>query len=113
MIEHKDVVLAVLGTSAGLSGLVLVFLGLVVSAYGGLAGDVPQAVKRPLRRTGWLILSAFLLGTGCTGAATWWLTRLREGDNVTLYAATVSLFVAQLLALVLATVWTLRKLLWD
>jgi hypothetical protein len=31
VVGHKDVVIAILGVSAGLSGLVLVFLGLVLN----------------------------------------------------------------------------------
>ena len=33
MVAHKDVVLALVGVSAALSGLLLVFLGLVVGTY--------------------------------------------------------------------------------
>jgi uncharacterized membrane protein len=111
VVEHKDVVLAILGASAGLSGLVLVFLGLVVAAYGGLAGDTPSAVRTPLRRTGWVIFLAFALGIACVAVATVWLLRL--GGNQSLYVATASLFVVQLVALVIASAWTLKELLWD
>lgn len=111
MVQHKDVVLALLGASAGLSGLVLVFLGLVVAAYGGLAGDTPRAVRAPLRRAGWVILSAFALGVACVATAVLWLLLLTGAQA--LYVLTVGLFLAQLAALVFASVWTLRELLWD
>ena len=111
MVEHKDVVLAIVGASAALSGLVLVFLGLVVGAYGGLAGDTPKAVKKPLRTTGWVVLVAFIVGIACAGAGTAWLIMLDAGEP--LYALTVILFLAQLVSLIVASVWTLKELLWD
>jgi hypothetical protein len=111
VVAHKDVVLAVLGASAALSGLLLVFLGLVVSAYGGLAGDTPAAVKTPLRRTALVGLASFALGLLCVVAATIWLIQLTGGTG--LYVLTIGLFLAQLVSLVVATGWTLRELLWD
>jgi hypothetical protein len=111
VVEHKDVVLALLGASAGLAGLVLVFLGLVVSAYGGLSGDTPAAVKRPLRGVGRFLLVDFALGLVCVALATVWLVELTAG--MALYAATLVLFVAQLAGLAGSTVWTVKKLLWD
>lgn len=111
MVEHKDVVLAVLGASAGLSGLLLVFLGLIVAAYGGLPGDTPAAVKTPFRRTAWVLLVAFGIGIACIVVASAWLFQL-TGGNV-LYVTTDVLFVAQLAGLTVGTIWTLKELLWD
>lgn len=111
MVAHKDVVLALLGASAALSGLLLVFLGLVIGAYGGLPGDTPRVVKTPYRRTGAVILVAFAVGILCLVAATWWLLQLTGGQG--LYVVTVGLFIAQLLTVCAATVWTLKELLWD
>ncbi len=109
-VAHKEVVLAYLGASAGLAGLVLVFLGLVVAAYGGLAGDTPRAVRQPLRRTGRVVLAPFLAGILCMlGAGAW----LLWPDPQWLYVGTVSLFCLQLVSLAGAAVWTLRELLWD
>lgn len=110
-VVHKDVVLAYLGASAGLAGLVLVFLGLVVAAYGGLAGDTPKSVKQPLRRTGRVVLAPFALGILCMLAAGTWL--LCPDGLGWLYALTAMLFMLQLVALASAAVWTLRELLWD
>jgi hypothetical protein len=110
-VEHKDVVLAVLGASAALAGLVLVFLGLVVAAYGSLAGDTPKAVKAPLRRTGRVVLAPFGLAIVCMVAATLWL--VRSGRSEGLYVTTLALFLTQLCALVGSALWTLRELLWD
>lgn len=111
MVEDKDVVLAFLGASAALAGLVLVFLGLVTAAYGALAGDTPKAVKKPLRRTGRVVLVPFGLAVACMAVATVWL--LLSKPNEGLYVATVTLFLAQLASIVGAALWTLRELLWD
>jgi hypothetical protein len=110
-VEHKDVVLGLLGASAALAGLVLVFLGLIVAAYGGLAGDTPKSVKAPLRRVGGMILLPFGLGIICMAAAVAWLLLLGGGSG--LYVATVTLFLLQLTALAGTSVWALRELLWD
>jgi hypothetical protein len=111
MVERKDVVITVLGASAGLSGLVLVFLGLVVGAYGGLAGDVSKRVKAPLRRAGAFVLVPFALGLLCVAVAIWWLLVPQGGFY--LYVAMILLFLAQLAGLGLGTAVTLRRLLWD
>lgn len=111
MVAHKDVVLALMGASAGLAGLLLVFLGLVVGAYGGLAGDTPAAVKKPLRRIGRFLMVAFIVGLACVGVATGWLVQLTGSQA--LYVTTVVLFAVQLAALLFGTGWTLKELLWD
>lgn len=110
-VEHKDVVVAVLGVAAGLSGLVLVFLGLVVSAYQSYAADAPQTVRTRYRRVALGILAVFLLGMACVVTASFWLFGLN--DNHGLYIATVWLFVAQVIALLAATGWTVARLMWG
>ncbi len=111
MVTHRDVVLALLGASAGLSGLLLVFLGLVVGAYRTLDGATSAKVKKPYRRTGAVLLAAFLVGLACVTAATIWLLQV-IGGRVT-YVLTVGLFIVQVIALIVATLWTLKELLWD
>jgi hypothetical protein len=110
VVEHKDVVLALLGASAGLAGLLLVFLGLVVAAYGGLPGDVPNATRRPYRRTGVVLMIGFVVGLVCIGLAVTWLAELRGGEA--LYVSTIVAFAVQLVGLLVATCWTLQELLW-
>ena len=56
-----DVVPAVFGAAAGLAGLLLVFLGVSMSAFQSYAGDVPAAATAGFRRAGAWILGAFLL----------------------------------------------------
>lgn len=111
MTQHRDVVLALLGASAGLSGLVLVFLGFVVSAASGFApGTKPEIVNRE-RRPAIAVLVSFGVGIACVGTATWWLVLLH--DNRSLYLATVALFLAQLVSVLVATGWAVRRTLWG
>jgi hypothetical protein len=106
---HKEVVIALLGASATLAGLILVFVGLVVGAYGALAGDTPQRIKARLRRTIVLTLIPFVLGLVQITAGTVWLL-----DQLAwLYILTVVLFLAAVGALAIAAFGTLRELVWD
>lgn len=110
-VGHKDVVLALLGASAGLSGLALVFLGLVVTTTTAFPAGTKPAIVNRSRRPALAVLASFGVGIACVGAATSWLLLLR--DNRLLYVATVSLFLAQLALLVVATGWTVRRALWG
>ena len=76
LIEPKDVVLALLGASAGLAGFVLVFLGVIIATYQSFAGNVPGPVFATsllavaigaawfayARRLSLVVLVTFLLG---------------------------------------------------
>src|SRR5438270_12350237 len=65
VVEHKDVVIASLGASAGLAGLVLVFLGLVVSAIDKYPAGTKPAIVRKSRRPALAILVSFGSGIAC------------------------------------------------
>lgn len=106
---HKDVVIALLGASATLAGLILVFVGLVVGAYVALPGDTPKRVKSGLRRTAGLTVVPFGLGLVQITAGTIWLLH----QLCWIYVLTVVLFFATLIALAFAALWTLRELVWD
>lgn len=106
---HKDVVTALLGASATIAGLVLVFVGLVVAAYDALGPAVPADAKRPLRRTLWVLSLPFVLSlVQILAAASWFLTQWGW-----LYQATVSLFIATVITLFVAAGWSLRRVLWG
>jgi len=113
VVEHKDVVLGVLASSAALAGLVLVFLGLVIAAYAGLKADDPRSVKRPYRQTGAALAAAFIIGLVCVALGSAWLIIRVGHDNDALYVATLVAFGVQLVALIGSTIWTLGELLWD
>jgi hypothetical protein len=108
-VAPKDVVLALLGASATIVGLILVFVGLVVSAYGTLAGDSPKTVKDRLRHTAGWTLVPFGLGLGQIIAATIWLLH----PSCEAYSLVVVLFLATVVTLAAAAFWTLRKLMWP
>src|SRR2546427_12927911 len=76
---RKDVVIAILGASAALGGFVLVFLGLLISAYQAYPADTPQSVKSRQRQAAWPTLGAFSLSIGTIGAAALWLGVPRRG----------------------------------
>ena len=92
MPSDQDVVTAVFGAATGLAGLLLVFLGIVVSAFQSYSAAVPAAATAPYRRAGRAILLAFMLGLGSAAVALAWLLSPSQG----LYDAAVVLFCVQL-----------------
>ena len=106
--SSTDVVIAIFGASAGLGGLVLVFLALVIAAYQGLRGDVPGTVKARARAAGPYVLVVFALCLASVGMSLAWLA-LPGGDC--LYHSIIGVFVAQLSAIFLLAVGMTIKLL--
>jgi hypothetical protein len=70
---QKDVVTTVLGASAGVGGLVLVFLGILISAVGAFAGDTPDAVLKPYRLGAWASVGVFALSLVAVALSLIWL----------------------------------------
>jgi hypothetical protein len=103
-----DVVPAVFGAAAGLAGLLLVFLGVSISAFQSYAGDAPPAATARVRRAGAWILGAFLLGLVAVAVSFSWL--LSPGRA--LRDAAVVLFAVELAATALAAIVTARTVLW-
>jgi uncharacterized membrane protein len=101
----SDVVLAMFGASAGLGGLVLVFLGLVIASYQSVPADTPKAVKDRARRAGPPIVGVFALSLTSVALSLAWLA-VPGGDL--LYRIAVWTFAAELLAvfgLAVGTTW--------
>lgn len=109
MIEPKDVVLAVLGSSAGLGGFVLVFLGVIIASYQSYSGGVPADVVRPYRVSGTVLLGAFALSLVTVAVSLLWLI---NGGLPSLYGWSIGLFAAQLVAVFGAAVWSTWMVLW-
>lgn len=107
-IAHKDVVIAVLGASAALAGLILVFLGLVISGYQSYPADTPKTVKASAREAAWPVLKVFALGIFTTAVAGIWLA-IPGGDIF--YWVCLAAFGADLLAIVVVAVCTSKRLL--
>jgi hypothetical protein len=110
-VDQKDVILALVGASAGLTGFALVFLGLVIAAYTALEDDAPASVRRPLQGSAAVIFLAFAAGVLALGAGILWL--IRGGDDHTLYVVSCALFWVDLAAMFGSAFWTLRELVWD
>jgi hypothetical protein len=103
-----NVVPAVFGAAAGLAGLLLVFLGVSMSAFQSFAGDAPAAATARFRRAGAWILGAFLLGLVAVAVSFSWL--LSPGRA--LRDAAVVLFAVELAATATAAIVTVRTVLW-
>jgi hypothetical protein len=110
VIEPKDVVLALLGSSAALAGFVLVFLGVIIASYQSYSGAVPAQVVRPFRTTGGVLLGAFGFSLITVTVCLVWLGL---GGPSALYGWAIGLFVLQLVAVFLAAGWTTRMILWQ
>jgi hypothetical protein len=110
MIEPKDVVLAILGASAGLAGFVLVFLGVIIATYQSYGGNVPAQVVRPFRTTGGLLFGTFGFSLVTVTVCLVWLAL---GGPSALYGLAIGLFVLQLVMVFLAAGWTTRMVLWQ
>ena len=102
------VVPEIFGAAAGLAGLLLVFLGVTISAFQSFAGDVPPAVTAGWRRAGAWILGAFLLGLLTVAIALVWLL----SPSRALRDVSVVLFSVELAATALAAIVTARAVLW-
>ena len=104
----KDVVIATMGASAALGGLVLVFLGLVITAYQALPRDTPKVVRDKRRKPVWPVLGLFVLCVTSIALGFWWL----EADgNSALYAANNAFFAAELAGIVLVAGCTAKQML--
>ena len=102
------VVPEIFGAAAGLAGLLLVFLGVSISAFQSYGGDVPPTVTAGWRRAGAWILSAFLLGLVTVAVALAWLL----SPSRALRDSAVVLFSVELAATALAAIVTARAVLW-
>ncbi len=95
--SHKDVVLAVVGAGAGLAGLVLVFLGTLVTSYQSLLGKVSERTLLRVKRASVLALAAFVVSLASVVLGVVWLAA-SGGDAF--YAFTLAAFFVDLAVLV-------------
>ena len=89
----KDLVLAILGASAGAGGLVLVFVGILVSTIAGYPGGTSRATLRPYRAGAWAAVGVFGLSLLTIALSVLWLA-VRS-----LYVLTVCMFFVLLVTL--------------
>jgi hypothetical protein len=88
--------IAIFGASAGAAGLVLVFVGILVTTIAGYSGDTSQATLRPFRRGVWAALGVFGVSLLTTALSLCWLA---ISESQALYVAAISLFVGLLVGL--------------
>lgn len=102
----KEVVFAILGAAAGVAGLVLVFLGVVLAAIAGFPGDTPDKVTRPFRRAAWYATGVFALGLVTVATGLVWAAMY---DGRLLYYGTIALFGGLLLAALILAIRVVRE----
>lgn len=107
--SHENVVTAVLGAAAGLAGLTLVFLGLIVSDYQGRAASFTDEGRTRYARLAALVLFAFATSMACVAVATAWL--LGSHNVEALYVVVVVTFFASLVILLAVTLVVVHRLL--
>jgi hypothetical protein len=106
----RDVIVpTLLGASAALAGLTLVFLGVILSTYRAFGPETPARVLDRYRRPALAVLVSFAvcLTTVVLGAC-WMLTR----DNGVLYVLCVGLFFAELALLCGSATYVMRRVMW-
>jgi hypothetical protein len=109
VVGRAVVVPTLLGASAGLAGLTLVFLGVILSTYRGFGPETPARVLERYRRPALAVLVTFAacLSTVVLGAG-WMLTQ----DNDVLYFLCVVLFFAELALLCGSAAYVMRRVMW-
>ena len=109
MVGRAVVVPTLLGASAGLAGLTLVFLGVIMATYRGFGPETPARVLERYRRPAVAVLVSFAgcLATVVFGAC-WMLSR----DNDVLYALCVVLFFVELALLCGSAAYVMRRVMW-
>lgn len=96
--QPKDVIVTILGASAGAGGLVLVFVGILISTIAAYPGGTSRATLRPYRAGAWAAVGVFGVSIFTTALSVVWLA---ISDSRSLYVLIVSLFFALLVTLLL------------
>jgi hypothetical protein len=106
--DAKDVVVAILGASAGLGGLVLVFLGTIFAAYQSLPTGTTKTVRDRTKNAGTPIVGVFLLSIASVALSVIWLD---AGGSDFLYQVDFVLFLVELAAIVLLAITIAKRVL--
>ena len=91
-----DVMVAVFGASAGIGGLVLVFLGVLITTIGTYPGGTSDQALAPFRRGAWYAVVAFGGSLATTAGSLAWLA-MHEAHW--LYVVTLAMFAVLLVTL--------------
>jgi hypothetical protein len=100
---RKDVVIAEIGAAAAFVGFVLVFLGILITTYQTLLGQIAADKLARFRAAGRLSLLVALVGLASVVVSTSWLI---AGGGKAFYVATLAVFFAELAALVAVAVYS-------
>ena len=100
--------IAEVGASAAFAGLVLVFLGVLVTAYQTGLGETSVTVLARFKRAAWLALAVFLLALAGVAVNAVWLA---VDGGAALYGVTLGLFFAELAGLVAVAVYVTARVL--
>jgi hypothetical protein len=92
----KDVMISVFGASAGVAGLVLVFVGVLITTVGMYPGGTSKSALRPYRVGAWAAIAAFGVSLITVALSLLWLA---VNDSQVLYIGTLVLFGGLLVAL--------------
>jgi hypothetical protein len=101
----EDVVISVFGASAGVAGLVLVFVGLLITTIGTYPGGTSKAALRPYRVGAWAATGVFGASLASVALSLAWLAL---SDSHWLYVITLVVFAALLLVLFVLAVAVTR-----
>ena len=106
----KEVVLAVVGASAALAGLILVFLGVLVTSYQGLIGrlGITDVTLRRFKSAAWVSLAVFGVTLLDLFLGVLWLDQ--DGGH-TLYRFLINLFYVELACLAITAGYVTARVL--
>lgn len=105
---ERDAIVAVVGASAALSGLVLVFLGALVTSYQGLLGNTSDRILNRFKTAAKLALGVFVLALGALTLGVVWLD---GGGGHTFYVVVLTAFFIELAALLVVAVYSTWRVL--
>jgi hypothetical protein len=107
--SRTDAVTAIAGAAAALGGLLLVFVGVAVTSYAGYGAETSEAVIKPYRTAGRVLLGVFAASLLSVGLSVAWFAT--GGGGGALYEINLWLFVALLLGVLICAGGTVYKVL--
>jgi hypothetical protein len=106
----RDAALGMLGASAGIAGLTLVFLGVVISTYQSYGAASSPRVLGRYRRSALFVLVSFSLSLLTVVLSITWLVWSHPVDAM--FWTTIGLFLLQIVALFATALFVSVQVLW-
>jgi hypothetical protein len=104
----KDTVVVIVGASAALAGLVLVFLGILVTSFQTLLGNVRETTLDRFKTATWMSLAVFALALASMVLGVTWL--VADGGH-RFYLVIVVAFLVQVGALAIMAAYVTARIL--